>query len=209
MDSAFRSGGENFWCCVVLLPQFAFWSFTLLLLVCGPSRLPISPSAASPSPVTSETWAYMLKSSPEGMQHTWPLFSGVNLMLSLCPGCSKSGPWTSSISSTWDRVRKAESCTPPQTYWVRIHLLIRYQGSIFNAHWSWKRTGLHSVRKTIWKEAEPVTSYLEHVTLKCLCELLSKDWHFALTVCQLFDHFQSKCCLCAIYPPNSLKFHQK
>lgn len=47
--------GVIFWCCVALRLQFGLWSFTLLLLACGPSRLPTSPSAASPSPGTSET----------------------------------------------------------------------------------------------------------------------------------------------------------
>lgn len=74
---------------VVLWVQFVSWSFTQLLLVCGPSRLPISPSAASPSPVTSETRPYMLKSSPEDMQQNPTSLFPQIWCLSLFPGYLK------------------------------------------------------------------------------------------------------------------------
>ena len=40
---------------------------------------------------------------------------------------SKCGPWTSSITVSWDLMRNEQSQAPQQTYWIRIHILTKTQ----------------------------------------------------------------------------------
>ena len=163
VESVFGSWGVLF-DAVVLWFQFVSWSFTQLLLVCGPSRLPISPSAASPSPVTSETRPYMLKSSPEDMQQNpTSLFPWI-WCLSLCPGYIK--VWSTDQQhqhclGSCEKCRILDSTPALLTQSLHFSTIPRE----FLCMLSLRRNGPHNTRKTTGKEATPVTCRLCHFCL--------------------------------------------